>query len=82
MKLPPLTALRAFETASRHRSLSAAARELNVIHHAAIAQQVKKLEEWFSFTLMQRSRRGVKAAAPETPALGWKSPLAFEAQAA
>jgi len=81
MKLPPLTALRAFETASRHRSLSAAARELNVIH-AAIAQQVKKLEEWFSFTLMQRSRRGVKATAPETPALGWKSPLAFEAQAA
>lgn len=58
MKLPPLTALRAFEAAARHRSLSAAARELNVTH-AAVAQQVKKLEEWFGLSLMQREGRGV-----------------------
>jgi LysR family glycine cleavage system transcriptional activator len=62
MKLPPLTALRAFEAASRHGSLSAAARELNVTH-AAIAQQVKKLEEWFGVSLMQRAGRGVEATA-------------------
>jgi len=62
MKLPPLTALRAFEAASRHRSLSAAARELNVTH-AAIAQQVKKLEEWFGLSLMRRAGRGVEATA-------------------
>ena len=60
MKLPPLTALRSFEAASRHRSLSSAARELNVTH-AAIAQQVKKLEEWFGLSLMQRAGRGVEA---------------------
>ncbi len=59
MKLPPLTALRAFEAAARHRNLSAAARELNVTH-AAIAQQVKKLEEWFNLPLMQRAGRGVE----------------------
>lgn len=59
MKLPPLTALRAFEAAARHGSLSAAARELNVTH-AAIAQQVKKLEEWFGVSLMQRAGRGVE----------------------
>ncbi len=58
MKLPPLTSLRAFEAAARHGSLSAAARELNVTH-AAIAQQVKKLEEWFGTKLMQREGRGV-----------------------
>jgi len=58
MQLPPLTALRAFEAAARHGSLSAAARELNVTH-AAIAQQVKKLEDWFSLPLMQRAGRGV-----------------------
>ena len=62
MKLPPLTALRAFEAASRHGSLSAAARELNVTH-AAIAQQVKKLEEWFGVSLMRRAGRGVEATA-------------------
>ena len=56
--LPPLTALRAFEAASRHGSLSGAARELNVTH-AAVAQQVKKLEDWFGFSLMQRAGRGV-----------------------
>jgi len=59
MELPPLTALRSFEAASRHGSLSAAARELNVTH-AAIAQQVKKLEAWFGLSLMQRAGRGVE----------------------
>lgn len=58
MKLPPLTALRAFEAAARHGSLSVAASELNVTH-AAIAQQVKKLEAWFGHALMRREGRGV-----------------------
>jgi len=59
MKLPPLTALRAFEAAARHGSLSAAARELNVTH-AAVAQQVKKLEDWFGRSLIRRAGRGVE----------------------
>ena len=63
MKLPPLTSLRAFEAAARHRSLSAAARELNVTH-AAVAQQVKKLEAWFGVSLMQREGRGVATTEP------------------
>jgi len=58
MKLPPLTSLRAFEAAARHGSLSAAARELNVTH-AAVKQQVKKLEDWFGLSLMHREGRGV-----------------------
>ena len=56
--LPPLAALRAFEAAARLRSLTAAASELNVTH-AAIAQQVRKLEAWFGTPLLYRSGRGV-----------------------
>ena len=56
--LPPLTALRAFEAAARHESLSAAARELNVTH-AAIAQQVRRLEAWTGTRLLAREGRGV-----------------------
>ena len=63
--LPPLSALRAFEAAARNGSLSAAARELNVTH-PAIAQQVKKLEEWFGVPLLQRAGRGVAVTAEGT----------------
>ena len=56
--LPPLSALRAFEAAARHQSLSAAARELNVTH-PAIAQQVRRLEEWFGTRLLERAGRGM-----------------------
>lgn len=57
--IPPLSALRAFEAAARHRSLSAAARELNVTH-PAIAQQVRRLEDWFGTPLMVRAGRGME----------------------
>lgn len=57
-ELPPLSALRAFEAAARLGSLSAAGRELNVTH-AAIAQQVKRLEQWFEVVLLERQGRGV-----------------------
>ena len=57
--MPPLSALRAFEAAARHRSLSAAARELNVTH-PAIAQQVRRLESWFDTPLLIRAGRGVE----------------------
>lgn len=56
--LPPLSALRAFEAAARHQSLSAAARELNVTH-PAVAQQVRRLEEWFGTRLLERAGRGM-----------------------
>ena len=56
--IPPLSSLRAFEAAARHGSLSAAARELNVTH-PAIAQQVRRLEEWFGIKLLERAGRGV-----------------------
>ena len=57
-RLPSLSALRAFEAAARHKSLSAAARELNVTH-AAIAQHVRQLEADLAESLLFRSGRGV-----------------------
>lgn len=60
--IPSLAALRAFEAAARHESLSAAARELNVTH-AAVAQHVRALEQDFAEDLLTRQGRGVVATA-------------------
>ena len=43
-RLPPLTALRAFEAAARHMSFAMAAAELNVTP-AALSFQIKSLED-------------------------------------
>lgn len=52
--LPPLNALKAFESAARLKSLTKAADELNVTR-AAVSQQVKQLEQTLSATLFERS---------------------------
>lgn len=59
MKLPPLSALRAFEVAARHSSLSRAGDELHVTH-AAVSHQVRNLEEWFGSALFRREGRGIQ----------------------
>lgn len=56
--LPPLNALRAFETAARHLSISLAARELNVTP-AAISHQIRLLEEYIGLPLFIRNGRGL-----------------------
>jgi len=56
--MPPLSMLRAFEAAARLGGFSAAGRELNVTH-AAVAQQVRHLEERLGVTLMRRDGRGL-----------------------
>ena len=58
-KLPPLKALRAFESAARHLSFTAAADELNVTP-AAIGHQVRILEDRFGRKLFNRSTRKVE----------------------
>ncbi|MEE4378330.1 MAG: transcriptional regulator GcvA [Candidatus Competibacteraceae bacterium] len=55
-RLPPLNALRAFETAARHLSFKQAAEELNVTP-AAVSQQIKQLEHYLDIELFQRSNR-------------------------
>ena len=61
-KGPPLNALRAFETAARHGSFSAAANELSVTP-GAIAQHIKTLEEWSGSKLFERHPQGVTLTA-------------------
>lgn len=60
--LPSLTALRAFAATAELRNFSQAARVLNVTH-AAVAQQVRALEEQFGRPLVQREGRGVSLTA-------------------
>lgn len=56
--LPSLNALRAFEAASRHMSISLAADELCVTP-AAISHQIRQLEDHFGLSLFERSGRGL-----------------------
>lgn len=56
--IPSLTSLRAFAATAEMRSFTQAARALNVTH-AAVAQQVRALEDDFGLALVQRDGRGV-----------------------
>lgn len=58
-RLPPLTALRAFEAAARHMSFSKAADELNVTP-AALSFQIKSLEEHLGAPVFRRLNRAVE----------------------
>ncbi|MGH3850462.1 MAG: transcriptional regulator GcvA, partial [Pseudonocardiaceae bacterium] len=57
-RLPPLTALRAFEAAARLESFSRAADEIHVTH-GAVSHQVKALEEFLGVALFLRNGRRV-----------------------
>ena len=58
-RLPPLTALRAFEAAARHMSFARAAAELNVTP-AALSFQIKSLEEHLGAPVFRRLNRAVE----------------------
>ncbi|MEM6635890.1 MAG: transcriptional regulator GcvA [Pseudomonadota bacterium] len=57
-RLPPLTALRAFEAAARHMSFARAAEELSVTP-AALSFQIKSLEEHLGTPVFRRLNRAV-----------------------
>lgn len=57
-----LNALRAFEAAARHQSISKAADELNV-SHSVVSQHVKNLEDWFGTDLFVRSGNRITLSA-------------------
>jgi LysR family glycine cleavage system transcriptional activator len=58
-RLPPLTALRAFDAAARHMSFAKAAAELNVTP-AALSFQIKNLEDHLGTPVFHRLNRAVK----------------------
>jgi len=57
-RLPPLNALRAFETVARHLSVKKAAAELNVTP-AAVSHQIKALEDHLGVQLFHRQNRAL-----------------------
>ena len=56
LRLPPLNALRAFETAARYQSVTKAAAELHVTP-AAVSHQIKSLEAQLQVPLFRRRHR-------------------------
>ena len=62
-RLPPLNALRAFESAGRHLSFTRAADELHVTQ-AAISHQIKTLESWLDMALFKRLNRAIILTEP------------------
>ncbi len=60
--LPPLKALRAFESAARLGGFKAAAVELSVTP-GAVAQHIKSLESWVGAPLFERLSQGVRLTA-------------------
>lgn len=61
-KGPPLTALRAFESAARLGSFAAAAEEL-LVTPGAVSQHVRSLEELAGYPLFERRAQGVRLTA-------------------
>jgi LysR family glycine cleavage system transcriptional activator len=57
--LPPLSALRAFEAAARHRNFTLAAQELNVTP-SAVSHQMRQLERWLGVGLFVRKSRPLR----------------------
>ncbi len=57
-RLPPITALRAFEAAARHMSFTLAAEELHVTQ-AAVSYQVRQLEQVIGVKLFTRLHRNL-----------------------
>ena len=60
--MPPLSALRAFEAAARHLSLTLAARELNVTA-GALSHQIRGLEDFLGVKLFERRVRAIALTA-------------------
>lgn len=73
-KLPPMNALRAFESTARHLSFTLAADELNVTP-AAVGHQVRALEEYFGQKLLYRNTRRVEL----TDGARWVLPVITQA---
>ena len=57
-QLPPLNALKTFESAARHLSFLRAAEELSVTP-GAVSRQVRALEEWLGIALFKRAHKQV-----------------------
>jgi LysR family transcriptional regulator, glycine cleavage system transcriptional activator len=80
-RLPPLNAIRAFEAAARHRSMTRAAAELGVTA-GAISRQVRELESRIATALFVRGQAGGLALTPAGEALSRSAGEALDVLAA
>ena len=71
-RLPPLTALRAFDAAARHMSFAKAAEELHVTP-AALSFQIKALETALGQPVFKRLNRAVELIAQKAASRGGRS---------
>jgi LysR family glycine cleavage system transcriptional activator len=76
IRMPPLSALRAFEAAARHESFAEAAYELCVTP-GAISRQIKTLEDHLGINLFERGHRKVTLS-PEARVYGQMLKEVFE----
>lgn len=67
-QLPSLQALRAFESVARHLSFTKAAEELHV-SKSAVSHQIKKLEEFLGFELIERNNTAIQLTGPAKKSL-------------
>ena len=67
-RLPPLNALRAFEAAARHLSVTKAAQELNV-SAGAVSHQIRNLEDHLGVQLFNRLNNGLSLTSAGQAAL-------------
>lgn len=58
-RLPPLSTLRVFEAAARHKSFRKAADELNLTA-SAVSHGIQTLENWLGVELFNRQSRGLR----------------------
>jgi len=58
-RLPPLSSLRVFEAAARHKSFRKAADELNLTA-SAVSHGIQTLENWLGVELFHRTSRGLR----------------------
>ena len=65
-RLPPLNAIRAFEAAARHLSITLAAEELSVTP-GAVSRQIKGLEDALGLQLLRRGHRQSPQGSSEPP---------------
>ena len=76
--MPPLAAIRVFETVARHGNFSRAAAELNMTQ-SAVSYQIKLLESFVGAPLFVRQARGValtekgETIAPTVQPRPWRS---------
>jgi LysR family transcriptional regulator, glycine cleavage system transcriptional activator len=59
LRLPPLSSLRVFEAAARHKSFRKAADELNLTA-SAVSHGIQTLENWLGVELFARAPRGLR----------------------